>query len=178
MDDSILVVYESVTGFTRQYALWIGEELDCPVAALDEISAGDMSGRHTVIFGGRFHAGKVDGLKKAKRLFGKSGSERLILFACGATPDSQGDMIAEAWKQNLTEEELKRIPHFYLQGGLKYETMPFGDRLMMKFFAAAVRRKKDKSPYETAMAAAVGSSFDISSKEKIKPLVVYARETE
>ena len=176
MNNRFLVAYKSVTGFTRQYAQWIGEELDCPVADLNDISAQDVEKCEIFIFGGRCHAGRVDGLKEAKRLFEKGGCKRLILFACGATPNSMEDMIAQVWEKNLTGEELKSILHFYMQGGLKYETMPFGDRLMMKFFAAAVRGKKNKSPYDEAMARAVGGSFDIASREYIKPLVACARE--
>ncbi len=60
-----------------------------------------------------------------------------------------------------------------MQSGLCYEKMPFGDKLMMKVFASMVKRKKEKSEYETAMAQALGSSYDLSSKEYIKPLVSY-----
>ena len=176
MNDRFLVAYKSVTGFTRQYAQWIGEELDCPVADLNDISAQDLEKCEIFIFGGRCHAGRVDGLKEAKRLFEKGGCKRLILFACGATPNTMEDMIAQAWEKNLTADELKSIPHFYMQGGLRYEDMPFGDRLMMRFFAAAVRGKRNKSPYEEAMVRAVGGSFDIASREYIKPLVTCARE--
>lgn len=176
MNDRFLVAYKSVTGFTRQYAQWIGEELDCPVADLKDLSVRDAAKCETLIFGGRFHAGRVDGLKKARALFEESRSKRLILFACGGTPDSQSDAIAEAWEQNLTAGDLKSIPHFYMPGGLKYQGMPLGDRLMMRFFAAAVRGKKNKSPYEEAMARAVGGSFDIASREYIKPLVACVRE--
>ncbi len=98
MNKQILVTYKSVTGFTRRYAKWIAEELDCAIMELKDVSARTMSEYNTVIFGGRFHAGLVDGLKK---------------------------------------------------------------------------RKKKKSEYETAMAQALGNSYDLSSKEYIKPLVSY-----
>lgn len=175
MNREILVVYKSVTGFTRQYARWIAEELDCGAVDLKKASPEALSGCRTIIFGGRFHAGFVDGLKEAKELFRQSGAERLVLFATGATPGTESAIIEEAWKNNLTEAELASTAHFYLPGGLRYEKMPLGDRLMMKAFAAMVKRKRDKSRYELAMAQAVGTSFDISSREYIEPLLMCVR---
>lgn len=173
MNHQILVTYKSVTGFTEQYAKWIAEELDCTVMELKDVSAKTMSEYDTVIFGGRFHAGFVDGLKKAKKIFTESTAAELIVFATGATPHTATEMIEEAWKNNLTSDELQKLPHFYMQGGLRYDKMPFGDKLMMKVFAAMVRRKKDKNKYEKAMEKALGNSYDLSSREYVTPLVSY-----
>lgn len=173
MNKKILVIYKSVTGFTKEYARWISEELECEMSDLKEVSAKKMSRYETIIFGGRFHAGMVDGLKKAKELFGESSAGRLIVFATGATPDTETNMIEEAWKNNFTEEELAHIPHFYMQSGLRYEKMPLGDRWMLKAFASMIKHKKEKSEYEKAMEQALGSSYDLSSRAYIRPLISY-----
>jgi len=173
MNKQIVVICKSVTGFTKQYAQWIAKELDCEVIDLKEASSKTMSEYGTIIFGGRFHAGFVDGLKKAKELFIESSATKFVVFATGATPYTATKVIEAAWKNNFTLDELKRIPHFYMQSGLRYEKMPFGDKLMMKVFAVMVKRKKEKSEYETAMVQALGNSYDLSSKEYIKPLVSY-----
>lgn len=173
MNKQILVTYKSITGFTKQYAEWIAEKLDCTIMELKDVSAKTMSGYDTVIFGGRFHAGSVDGLKKAKEIFTESTAAELIVFATGATPHTATELIQDAWKNNLTSDELEKLPHFYMQSGLRYDKMPFGDKLMMKVFAAMVKRKKEKSEYETAMAQVLGNSYDLSSKEYIQPLISY-----
>lgn len=175
MNKPILVTYKSVTGFTEQYAKWIAEELDCALLDIKEVSPQTMSAYKTVIFGGRFHAGFVDGLKKAKKRFEKSGAAKLIVFATGAAPGSAEDLIEEAWKNNFTPEELAHYPHFYMPGGLRYEKMPLGDRLMMKVFAAMVRGKKEKSEYERAMMEALDGSYDLSARKNIEELVGYVR---
>lgn len=175
MNHQILVTYKSVTGFTKQYAKMIAKELDCQVLDFKEVSREIMSGYDTIIFGGRFHAGFVDGLKKAKELFKESNAAKLIVFATGATPNTAKDVIEEAWKNNFTADEAEHIPHFYMQSGLRYEKMPLGDRLMMKVFAFMVKHKKDKSQSEREMEKALAGSFDISSKEYITPLISYIR---
>ena len=132
MKQPILVTYRSVTGFTQQYAQWIAEALGGACRPLADLTKDDMAAYGTVIFGGRFHAGSVDGLKQAKALAAACQVPRFLVFATGATPAAAQDQIAAAWAANLTPEEAARIPHFYFPGGLRYEAMPLGDKLMMK----------------------------------------------
>ena len=171
MKQPILVTYRSVTGFTQQYAQWIAEALGGACRPLADLSKNDMAAYGTVIFGGRFHAGSVDGLKQAKALAAACQVPRFLVFATGATPAAAQDQIAAAWAANLTPEEAARIPHFYFPGGLRYEAMPLGDKLMMKAFSAMLRRKKNKTPDEQAMAEAITASYDLSAREHIAPLV-------
>lgn len=179
MNQKILVMYKSVTGFTREYAEWIAgsleKENECALMELKDAAAREISGFDTVIFGGRMHAGTVDGFKKAKELFENSRSPRFIVFATGAMPNSEEGMIAEMWSNNLSEEELSRIPHFYMQGGLRYEKMPFQEKMMMKAFAGVmkmkVKKKKDKDEKDRKFEEMIARSYDISDKKFVRPLV-------
>lgn len=175
MNKQILVTYKSVTGFTEQYAKWIAEALDCPVAERKDVTAKTMSAYRTVIFGGRLHAGSVDGLKKVKKAFAESGAAELILFAVGAAPQSAVKIIEDTWKNNLTSDEAERYPHFYMQGGLRYDKMPLGDKLMIKIFAAMLsgKGKQEKNEYETVMAQTLEKPCDGPVKENILPLLSY-----
>lgn len=149
----------------------IAKKVNCTIMDFNSVSAQIMSQFDTVVFGGRFHAGRVDGLQKAKKMFVRSGAGRLIVFATGATPNAAVAMVEEAWKNNFTPAELKSIPHFYMQSGLRYECMSFGDKLMMKAFAWMMRKKKDKNEYEKSFEKAISSSYDISPEEYIIPLL-------
>lgn len=174
MDKQILVTYKSVTGYTEQYAKWIAEALGCPAAKRKDVTAKTMSAYRTVIFGGRLHAGSVDGLKKVKKAFAESGAAELILFAVGAAPQNASQIIEDTWKNNLTADEAERYPHFYMQGGLRYDKMPLGDKLMIKIFTAMLRGKgKEKSEYEAAMLQTLEKPCDGPEKENILPLLSY-----
>ncbi len=175
MNQNILVVYKSKTGFTKKYAEMIGEELDCKTADLNNVTDSMMSEYDTIVFGGRFHAGFVDGLKKAKEYFKRSSAAKLVVFATGATPHAAKAMIEEAWKNNFTAGELESIPHFYMPSGLCYERMSLGDKLMMKVFVAMMKRKKNKNEDEKNISQAISHSYDISSKEYIMPLISLLR---
>lgn len=180
MSKKIAIVYKSVTGFTEKYAKMIAEETGgdifdfkaCPKSRLRSLP----QEYDRIIFGSRFHAGMVDGLKKAMNLFYNKGKSELIIFATGAIPNEAAEkekILEQSWKNNLTSEQLEKIPHFYFQAGLCYEKMSSMDRFMMKCFSKMLKNKKDKTPADIETEKAVSSSFDISSKEFIRPLTDY-----
>lgn len=176
MGSKLLVCYKSVTGFTKDYAEMIAKELGAPAMELKAVSAEALSGCDTVIFGGRFHAGRVDGLKRARALMAESGTRTLVVFATGAMPmEAAENTLGQAWADNLTADELDRVPHFYLPGGLRYERMPLGDRLMMRAFAAMrkrqIKRKGERTPEDEAFLRMISTSYDLSSRAYIKPLI-------
>lgn len=180
MNNKILVCYKSVSGFTKKYAEMIAGEMDCALMELKNVTAETISQYDTVVFGGRCYAGSIDGLKKAKKLIAKGNVNNFVIFATGATPNIAEETIQEAWKRNLTEDELQKIPHFYMQGGLCYEKMPLHEKLMMKAFAAVMKKKiknkKDKTEEDQEFVRMISSSYDISSKEYIEPLVAFLKE--
>ncbi len=177
MGHEIIVVYKSKTGFTKRYAQMIADEIGCAIADFKSITIEVMSKYDTVIFGSRSHAGRIDGYKKAKELFEKSSSKNFIVFATGATPNDTEEIINDFWKQNLPADELMNVPHFYMQSGMCYEKMGLLDRMMMKMVRAMLKQKKDKDEHEKGFEHAISSSYDISSKEYIKPLVSHIKES-
>ncbi len=175
MSKKIMIVYKSVTGFTKEYAQMIAQELDCSLIDFKNVTAQMMSEADIVIFGSRMHAGMVDGLKKAKQLFAQSKASQFIVFVTGAMPNEEKDTIDEMWKNNFTSEELQQIPHFYMQGGLRYEKMPFFDKMMMKVFCMMMKKKKNKNEKEQQLADIITTSYDISSKSYIMPLIEFLK---
>ena len=177
MNTGMLVVYKSVTGFTEMYAQRIAAELDCAAVALRALRPEMLSACDTLIFGGRLHVGRVDGLKALRGKLERAGEKRLILFATGAMPESARETIEAAWRANLSEDELARVPHFYLPGGLRQDRLPMTDRLMIRAYASMLARQKDKSAEDEQAARLMTSSYDNSDPAAIAPLVACARET-
>lgn len=169
--EKIVVAYRSKTGFTKKYAQMIAEEIGCELADFNRMTVENMSKYDTVVYGSRLFAGTVEGLKKAKEMYRKSGAKRFIVFATGATPNTEKEIIEEVWKNNLSSEEQNEIPHFYMQAGLNYENMPLSDKILMKGLAYSMKKKKDKTDKEKEFEKAIACSFDSSSREFIIPLV-------
>lgn len=168
---STIVVYNSKTGFTKRYAEWITEQINCDKLSYKDFSQTAINAYDIIIFGSRLHAGKIEHLDKIKAYFSKNSKQKLLVFVTGATPSEAENAINKVWTDNFTQTEIKSIPHFYMQSGLNYEEMRLVDRTMMKMVAMILGKKKDKSSEEAGFEQAIRSSYDISSKEYIVPLV-------
>ena len=175
MAGSVILLYNSKTGFTRRYAELIGKELDCPALPLKDAPA-DLSRYSAVVFGSRLHAGSFDGWKKARKLLARRGAKKLVVFATGAMPNEAEEQIKTVWEQNLTQEERGSIPHFYLQAGMCLEGLGAVDRAMLRAAARFMGRRKDKSAEAAAFVDAIGRSYDITDEKYIQPVVRCLRE--
>jgi len=175
MKNKIIIIYKSSTGFTKKYAEMIAREINCTLAEYKTATCQEMSEYDIVVFGTRAHAGRIDGYKKMKEAFDKSTAKKLILFVTGASPNTAADVLDAFWSQNLSTDELAKIPHFYMPGGLCYEKMNLPDKLMMKAAASVmkhnIKKKKDKTELDLAVEQTISSSYDISDKVYIEPLV-------
>lgn len=167
----ILLIYKSKTGFTKRYAEWICEEINCRLENISNIKNIDFSNYDLVVYGSRIHAGRIDGLDKIRKL---NLDKKLIIFLTGATPKETNSII-EVWNSNLTEEELKIVKHFYIPAGLNYEKMGFLDKTMMKMASIMLEKKSNKSKEDIGMQNSIKKSYDISSKARIKPLIEYIK---
>ncbi len=171
----ILVGYKSKTGFAKRYGEVIARELEGDLVTYKNLSSRKMSEYDVVIYGGGLYAGRVNGLSKVKEMFANSNAKMFVLYATGATPNEVVDKIEEVWNQNLSIEEREKLPHFYMQGGICYESMGFADKTLMKLMAKVLSKKQDKDSNEEGMALAISKSYDIFSKEYAKLLISYVK---
>lgn len=171
----IVIIYKSKTGFTKKYAEWIQEEIKCDIIDFDKFSKKSVLKYDLIIYGGRVHAGKIDGLKKVATL-AQNNNKKIIVFATGATPINAEDEISTLWKNNLSGNRQQLIPHFYMQSGLNYEKMGCVDKLIMKTVSKILSKKSNKNEMEQSFENAISSSHDISSYDYIKPLLNYLKE--
>ena len=80
-----------------------------------------------------------------------------------------------ALKRNFNESEQKKVKTFYCPGGFNYEEMSIPSKLMMKMFVKMLKAKKDKTEAEQIMAKMISSSYDISDKKYIEPILRYLK---
>lgn len=166
-----IIVYQSKTGFTKKYAEWIQEATKFDIINCEDITGDSFSTCDLVVYGSRIHAGKLDGFKKIKKLL--PNNVKVVVFATGGTPATEEHTINLMWESSFTKDELRTIPHFYMQSGLNYEMMPLGDKLIMKALAKMLGNKKNKSASESGCEQAIGHSYNAMEKEYISPLIKY-----
>jgi len=158
-----IVLFESGTGFTAQYAAWIAEELQCESVALKNAKNVNLSDYDQVIFGGWMCAGKVMGYDK----FVKLNAKNVVLFTVGMAP-SVPSVAVKIVKENGFDAE----NFFYFEGGYRPEKVNFIMRAMMKMLKKSIE-KKPKKTEEDLYIIKTFNGADNAKKEAVLPLVEY-----
>ena len=170
-----LIIYTSQTGFTKKYAGWIAERMGADLLDLKEArkkEEGFFEPYEAIVYGGWAMAGN---LVKSKWFLEKAPAwkdKRLAMFCVGGSPNDNPDVEVSLQKM-LTDEQRLYIKAFYCQGGFDYEKMNVPSRLAMKMFVSMLKKKKDATEAEKTMAQMISSSYDISDKKYIDPIVEY-----
>ncbi len=166
----IVVIYNSKTGFTKRYAEWIAEAAGADRLELSAAKKKDLTAYKAIIFGGWACAGSISKINWFKGNIDKWSDKKLIAFCVGGGPIDNPE-IGVALKQIFNESERKRVHTFYCPGGFNYEKMSAPSRLMMKIFIKTLKAKKDKTESEQEKIKMISSSYDISDKKYIEPIL-------
>lgn len=125
-----------------------------------------------LVYGGFIMAGSINKSKWFLEKTNQWRDKKLAVFCVGALPEGTKD-IDNVLHNVLTDEQREYMKAFYCPGGLRYETMPTGLKLAMKAFASLMRKKKNKTEDEKAMAEMISHSYDIADHKYITPIVEY-----
>ena len=102
------VIYESGTGFTKQYAQWISEELHCDCVNRKKISKKEMLNYDKIIYGGWIFGGQIMGLKEIREV-----TSPFAVFAVGCSPSNFEEVVNQIKIMNSVGLE-NQTPFFYL----------------------------------------------------------------
>lgn len=171
---SILLIYNSKTGFTKKYATWISETIDCKLITLDEINKVNLEDYYIIIYGAGIKAGLIRNLKDFKNIVLNFNNKKIIIFATGGAPDDE-KITNKIKDNNFSKEELANIEFFYFQSGLNYEKMELSGKVMMNLYRFILKMKRNKSDMENGTSSSLLSSYDASNKNNIKKLIDYLK---
>ncbi|MBR2491392.1 MAG: hypothetical protein IKB65_07925 [Ruminiclostridium sp.] len=164
----ILVVYESKTGATEQYAQWLAEELGTQSLALESCSIAQLQNCDLIVFGGSVHGGIINGKKKLFRLAEKAGCREVVCFAVGIRPVTQRT-LGLIRRSNFGSAEDGRL--FYFRGRFHEGGLDQRNRTMVRIYRSMLKRRRMLHPEDKEMLEAMGCSCDFTSREQIMPLV-------
>lgn len=169
------VIYNSQTGFTKQYAQWIAEAAGADCFALKDAQKQNFDGYDAIVFGSWACAGRISKLSWFQANLGSWPGKTLIAFCTGGSP-AESPEIEAFLRNNFSEAEREKVHVFYCPGGFRYEKMPAGARLMMKAFRKMLGGKKDKTEAEAEMLSMISHSYDLSDRKYIEPIVALLRD--
>lgn len=165
-----VVIYNSQTGFTKRYAEWIAEAAGADCLALNDAKKKSMDKYDAIIYGGWACAGGITRLNWFKDNIDKWSGKKLIAFCVGASPIENPD-VEESLKKVFTDAEREKVSIFYCPGGFNYEKMSAPSKLAMKMFIKALKANKNKTEKDEIMIKMISSSYDISDKKYIEPIL-------
>ena len=165
-----VVVYKSITGFTKKYAEWIAEELGADIFRYEEIGIGKLLEYDTVIYGGSLHAAGITGVSLITKNFGQLGDKNIIIFVTGASPYKE-KLFDEIKERNFKEEQQRCIKLFYFRGGFDFNKLNFTNKILMTLFKWKLKSMRNKTPEVKGMLVAYEKPMDFTKKEKIKELI-------
>ncbi len=169
----IVVIYRSVSGFTKNYAQWIAGELTADFCDARKMDIKKLLGYEVIIFGGSLHAVGINGVSIIKDNLPLLADKKLVVFAVGASPTSEG-IVEEVTKRNFPEKPAN-LKLFYLRGGFDYGKLDRQNRVLMTLFRAKLKAKRKKTPNEEGMLTAYEEPMDCTNRENVTELVSYVK---
>ena len=169
-----VVIYKSKHGSTKQYAEWIGEELDCPVIEEKDFSKKDFDKYDNIIFGGCVQAGGIQGfdLIKKNRRWGRLDDKKIVTFAVGLNV-MQKETRMQLREINFDKSYVERMTCYYCPGAYKPEEIKGIDAGIMKLM---VKMLEGKGPLEMTeddkkLLEAVKKGANYVDRKYIEPIV-------
>lgn len=173
----IVVVYESKSGHTKQYAEWISEELNADLFEARAATVELLQDYDLIIYGGRLYIIGIDGVKLITKNEAKLKDKHIVVWATGANP-GRPEELESVWKKNFTLEQLARIKTFYLRGGFDYSKLSFKDKAFMQMMKLNIKRTRHRSQDQEELLQAFKTPVNFVAKENIQPLLAYVRSLE
>jgi menaquinone-dependent protoporphyrinogen IX oxidase len=158
-----LVIYKGKYGATKQYAMWIGQELQLPVASADRFHIDELPKYDFFILGSSVYIGKLEIKDWLKKNFNVLQNKKIFFFQVAGSPVEQIEKRQSYNKASLPPSILKKAQFYYLPGRMIMRNLSGWDRFMLKMGA-----KLTKDPVEKK---AMLTDFDHVKKEKVIPIM-------
>lgn len=175
-----IVVYQSKYGYTECYAKWIAEELNCEVVSRKDVTIEKLIPHDTIIFGSGIYGGKIAGIELLTRNFDQLKSKNLVLFTCGMCNPVDPAIFESIWTglvKTVPQEILSRMHVFHYQGGMDFERLNFGYKLVIGTMAKVLRMKNPAKigPMERELINSTRGKVDYCDRTKISQLVDFVK---
>ena len=167
-----LVMYRTVSGFTKKYAEWIAESLNADLVDARQVDQAVLPDYDRIVFGGSLHEVGVHGVDIVLKNLPKLEGKRIAVFTTGASLASEA-VLREVENRNFTPEQKSRIGFFYLRGGFDFGKLDLRNKIMMTLLKWKIQMKRERTPDEKGMLAAYSTPLDFTKKEHIRKIVEY-----
>jgi|RhiMetdeSRZDD1v2_1073273.scaffolds.fasta_scaffold02860_2 menaquinone-dependent protoporphyrinogen IX oxidase len=158
-----LIIFKGKYGATRQYAEWIGEELQLPVYAPDSLPAGEIEASDFLVIGASVYTGKLMLKEWLHKNLVRIKNKKLFLFVVCGTPANKTEVLDQIVRLNVPAEIRNQVSVYFLRGRVVMKQLSWSHKLLL---AIASRITKDADEKKR-----MREGFDFVKKENVTPLL-------
>ncbi len=158
-----LVIYKGRYGATKQYAMWLGQELELTVASADRFPQDELPNYDFFIIGSSVYIGKLEVEKWLRRNFTTLISKKIFLYQVAGTPVNEKEKRESYNKTSVPQAILNQSEKFFLPGRMILRNLSRFDRFMLKMGARLTKDPADKK--------AMLTEFNDVKKEHLLPII-------
>ncbi|MGZ8509988.1 MAG: flavodoxin domain-containing protein [Chitinophagaceae bacterium] len=163
-----IIVYKGKYGATQQYARWLGEELNIPVADADAVDRDTLSNVDFIVIGTSVYIGKLQIRKWLKANLAAVKPKKIFFFQVAATPPDQREKLETYIRSGVPEEIRNQCDFYFYPGKMIFQQLSWQDRFMLKMGAKLTKDPEAKKGMLT--------DFDLVKRENITGLVNAVRK--
>jgi menaquinone-dependent protoporphyrinogen IX oxidase len=174
----IIVLYKSKYGYTKKYAEWIAEELECDLSDVSKVNERLLSNYDLIIFGGGLYASGINGIKTIIKHFKNIKDKRLIVFSVGLTDPEDKLQFVSVKDKNFPDDLLGYVEVHQLRGGIDYNRLKIIDKSLLKAMKNLIEKKSEdeRTDVEKILLSTYGKTVDYSDRDSIKAIIDSVRK--
>lgn len=130
-----MIIYKGKYGATHQYAIWLGTELELPIAQAGTETEEQLADADYVIMGASVYMGKLQMKRWIRENLTFLSTKKLFLFVVSGTPLDEMNRLQGYVKDNVPEELRNRVQCFFFPGKLEFNKLSLRDKMLLKIGA-------------------------------------------
>ncbi len=169
-----IVVYKTKYGSTKQYAEWIGTELNCKVTDAKDITIEELEKYDTIIYGGGLYAEVINGVSLITKNIDKLKDKKIAVYTTGITPlylrDYYDKLVVE---KNFKLGVPECVKLFNFTGKMVIDELSLVHKTALKTLKKIMLSKKEPTEMEKLLIKLCDADGDFTDISQINDLVAY-----
>ena len=168
--NKIAVVYRSKTGYTKEYATWLSQDLQCDLLEENKIKISDLLKFDTIIYGGGVYASTINGVGLITKNYSQLEGKNIIIFAVGSSPVKE-ETIKQLQERNIPAMHRDKIKFFYLRGGFDINKLTGFNKFIMNIFIKKMNSDKKAAQNQNNQEESLDHPQNYTDRVFLKPII-------
>lgn len=169
-----IVVYKTKYGSTKTYAQWIGEELNCRIADVGDVTIDDLEQYDAIIYGGGLYAEAINGVSIITKNMDRLKNKKIAVYSTGITPLNCREYYDEmVIKKNFKNGLPEGIKVFNFTGKMVMDELSAVHKAALKTLKKIMSSKKEPTEMEKLLVELCDADGDFCDRGQIAELIKY-----